>query len=470
MEKHYLTIFLSLIIAFFFSFFFNPIYDFSVYIWSYISLAFVLSVVFRVIFLKKREDILFFTVLFLTWLNFLEPYIRSEKVTYFFRIIPDAYLFNMSFFSAMGLIALYIGYYTGFSNRFVKPIFKLKNKFNSKQIGQTMIIFIFIYIIFKILITLFPDFIQPIIGILGILRYIPSLISAGITLMFLRKNNNILTVSFLLLFLFIVFLIAIAQTLFISVILIVFPPFLIYFFEKNKVPIISIIISVVLLSPVFLLRHYYREQASEWWYGDMEVNDIFLINQGLKILNETYGKDNFIDVSDKVIDADKKAESRFEQVSYLGQCVYQHEIIGRPYLYGETFWWLPIAPIPRAIFPLKPENILATKLAGEYGLRGKGSKASMNWPMLVEYYINFGFFGIIFLSFFQGMAYKYTYKLLAFGHGDLNLIALFSLILPIIKIESNVTLIFGQIIQFLLIWYVLSVTLLKKYKYKKNKT
>ncbi len=332
-----------------------------------------------------------------------------------------------------------------------------------------MIGFMLVYILFQYLSSSFSELINPIIGILAILRYIPSLISVGITLMLLRGNNNIFTLSLLLFFFFILFLIAVAQTLFISVILIVVPPLIVYFFEKNKIPVISVVLILIILTPLFLVRHYYREQAAEWWYNDVEVSNAFLVKQGIKILKETYDKKNIFDTSDKIVDADKKAESRFEQVSYLGQCVYQHEIKGRPYLLGKTFWWLPIAPIPRAILPFKPENILATKLATEYGLRGEGSKAAMNWPLIADYYINFGFFGIFFFSFFQGMAYKYTYKLLAFGQGDLNLIALFSLILPIIKIESNVTLIFGQIIQFLLLWYVFSLTFLKKYKYKKQK-
>jgi len=93
----------------------------------------------------------------------------------------------------------------------------------------------------------------------------------------------------------------------------------------------------------------------------------------------------------------------------------------------------------------------------------------MNWPMLAEYYINFGFWGIVFFSVLQGIAYRYVYKLVAYGNGDINLIALFSLILPIIKIESNVTLIFGQVLQYLLIWFILSRTVLKKYRYKKKK-
>lgn len=469
MKNHLVSILASIGLTILVSFFIDPVYSFSVYIWSYISLAFVLSVAFRVIFLRQREDILFVTIIFLTWLNFLEPYLKDEKVTHLYRIIPDAYLFDMSFFSALGVIALYIGYYASFSNKQINPIFSTKNKFKSKLLGQIMLGVMVLFIVYKTMLIVSPTFIEPFKGLLAIIDYSPSLISAGLTLIILRKKGNLITIITLILFLAIQLFIAFAQTLFIYVILITFVPFLMYFFERKKVPVISLIAVIIVLTPLFLLRHYFRRDVFEWWSGKKTVTTAFLINRGVNIISETYSRDNIFDTSDLVKDADKNAEERFEQVSYLGQCVYQHKVKNRPYLWGETFWWLPIAPIPRAILPFKPENNMGTTLAEDYGLKGHTGGA-MNWPMLVEYFINFGFYGIIFFSFFQGMAYKYTYKLLAFGHGDLNLIALFSLILPIIKIESNVTLIFGQIIQFLLIWYVLSVTLLKKYKYKRNKT
>jgi len=466
MQNHAISISISLILTLFLSLFFQPAYEFSIYIWSYLSFAFVFSVTLRILFLRKREDILFFMVLFLTWLNFLQPYLRAEKVTHLYRIIPDQFLFEMSFFSAFGVIALYLGYYFSFSKKRINPIFKTENKFSSKIIGNGLIGIMSLYIIYRFFFIFYFELIQPFLGLLAILDYSPSIISAGLTLIILRKHGNLTTIIILFVFLIIQFFIAVAQTLFIYVVLLAFVPFLIYFFERKKVPIITILIVSILLAPLFLLRHYYRQDVVKWWYEGEKVTSEFLITRGFNIIGETYGRENMFDTSDKIKDPDKSAEERFEQVSYLGQCVYQHEIKGRPYLLGKTFWWLPIAPIPRAILPFKPENNMGTKLAEEYGLKGH-SKGTMNWPLIADYFVNFGFFGIIFFSFFQGMAYKYTYKLLAFGHGDLNLLALFSLILPIIKIESNVTLIFGQIIQFLLLWYVLSITILKKYKYKK---
>ncbi len=456
----------SLIIVLFCSLFINPAYSFNVYFWSLFSLVFVLSIGLRVIVLHRIEDILFIIVLFLTWLNFLEPYLQSEKVFHLYRTIPEQYLESMSFFAAMSIIALLIGYYFSFKKKKVKPFFKEDLKFSSNTLSNILLLLIVIYAVYRFFKIFYPELIAPFIGVLSLLDYFTGLISAALTLILLRKNGNIIIIIVAIVFLIIQFLIALAQTLFVYVALIVVTPLLIYYFERNKVPLIVILITAILISPLYMVRHYYRKDAVAWWYEGSKASSSFLIEQGTKILEETYLDGDIFDVSDKIVDADKHAKSRLESISYLGQCVYQHKIKNRPYLLGETFWWLPLVPIPRAIFPFKPENLMSTKMAEEYGLKGH-TKGSMNWPMLAEHYVNFGFLGMVIMSFFQGLAYRFIYSKIAYGKGDLNLIALFSMLLPITRIEGNITLVFGQVMQFMIIWYILSITILKKFRYKK---
>jgi len=354
MKNHFVSLLISAIITLIIPFFINPVYDFSVYFWSYLSLIFVLSVAIRIVVLRKREDILFFAAIFITWFNFLEPYLKPDKANYYTRVVPENYLFEMSLFSALGVIALYIGYYF-LLKRKINPMFEKSSKFTSKQIGKIMLGLLFIYLIYRAVDIFTPDLIKPLSTVLSILRYTPSLISVGLTLMLVRKKGNILIVIILFVFLFIQLLIAIATTLFFTVIIIVIIPFIVYFFETNKIPVITFLLVSVMLIPIYSLRHYYRDEAMQWWFYGEEVSTEFLIDRGMTIINDTYGRDNIFDFSDKIKEKKNKGESRFEQVTYLGQCVYQHEILGRPYLHGETFWWLPIAPIPRFIVPFKPE-------------------------------------------------------------------------------------------------------------------
>ncbi len=463
MQKHFNSLSISAFLVLSLSVFLEPAYAFKINVWAYVSLIFPVSVVLRIVFLREREDILFFTAIFLTWLNFSQPYIKPEPVTHLYRIIPTDYLEAMSFFSGLSVVALYIGYYGSFRKKKVKPIFKTDAVFDSKTIGYFMLVVMTLYITYLLMKELVPSVMRSLGSILAILQYSPSLISAGLTLMLIRRRSNLLTVVILIAFLVFQFLIAVAETLFIYVILIAFVPFLIYIFEKKRIPVLAIVGVSILLMPIFTLRHYFRKEAFKWWYSGEKVTRTFLAKRGIDVIEETYTDRNIFDTSDKIKEEDNGNAERFEQVSYLGQCVYQHEVHDWSYLYGKTFWWLPLAPIPRFLIPFKPQNKMGTKMAEDYGLKGKTGGA-MNWPMLVEYYVNFGFLGMLFFSFLQGLSYRFLYSLLAFGKGDLNMIALFSLILPVIKIESNVTLIYGQIIQFILLWYVLSITIFKNFK------
>ena len=466
-SDHFSFIVLSSIGVIIFSIFLHPAYESKIYFWSLFGLIFIGSVALRVVFLRKREDILFFTAIFMTWLNFSQPYLQQEKVYHLYRVIPDQYLEAMSFSASLSIITLYLGFYFSFKKKKINPFYKTDIKFSSKRLGHIMLSVMLLFIVYKTLNNIFPELIKPIIGILSILDYTPSLISAGLTLILLRKRGNPFIIIILSVFLLIQFLIAVAQTLFIYVVLIVIVPFLIYYFETNKIPIISFLLVAVLITPIYILRHYFRRDTIEWWYKNKEVSSVFLINKGLSNMEETYSREDIFDASDKIKNADDSEKERFESVSYLGQCVFQHEIKNRPFLLGETFWWLPLVPVPRIILPFKPENKMSTDMAEDYGLRGH-TTGSMNWPMLAEYYVNFSFIGMIILSFFQGLAYRFIYRKVAFGKGDLNLIILFSILLPVVRIEGNITLIFGQIIQFLLIWYILSITVLKNFRYKRK--
>ena len=126
----------------------------------------------------------------------------------------------------------------------------------------------------------------------------------------------------------------------------------------------------------------------------------------------------------------------------------------KPFLNGETFYWLPLVPVPRVIFPAKPKNVMSTDVATEYGLRGEVSIASINFPMLVEGYINFGFKGMVLMSLLFGIAYKWFASKFGFGVGDLNLIIVMNSVKQFTHAEGNITLVFGALIQVYLFWYV----------------
>lgn len=96
-----------------------------------------------------------------------------------------------------------------------------------------------------------------------------------------------------------------------------------------------------------------------------------------------------------------------------------------------------------------------------YGLKDKSWRASINFPMLCEFYANFGYLGMIFLSFFNGILIVWFMRKFNDGEGDTNLLLLIFIVSKIIVVEANVTLAYGAILQ------VIAVCWLYKRYFKK---
>jgi len=433
----------------------KPAYDKEVYIWSLFSLTLIINLTLKLIVNRNNKDLLFLPALIITWLYFAFPYLSIEKIDHMYRIIPDSELYNMSFYSNLSIISLYLGYNLIKLN--IKPIFNQDTNISNNLLNKILFVIILIDVINSLLKYYLPSITTSLGAILAILEYLPTTIGAIAYLLFKREKKFNLIIVISIVYCIFLFFVYVANTLFISILLLGLGPLLIELLVFNKIPLKYMLIISLFIYPVFITRHIFREEALKWWYEGEDISKYQLYKKGLNIyfnLDNTLGQ-----LEEK--ESNEKTKSRMEQVSYLGQCVYQHEIIGWNYLYGETFWWLPIAPIPRIIIPFKPKNIMASKMAEEYGLKGKGHGA-MNWPLLCDYYVNFGYFGMVFLSFFQGMAYYFFYKKFDFGKGDLNLLGILSISIILIKIEANITLVFGQLIQFYIIWSLIKLYL-KKY-------
>jgi hypothetical protein len=78
-----------------------------------------------------------------------------------------------------------------------------------------------------------------------------------------------------------------------------------------------------------------------------------------------------------------------------------------PFWGGETFYPLLFKPIPRFLYPDKPEEISGQTFGHRYGfLSPNDSSTSYNLPQLVELYANFGMSGILAGMFFLGALYR----------------------------------------------------------------
>ncbi|PKN13537.1 MAG: hypothetical protein CVU69_02365 [Deltaproteobacteria bacterium HGW-Deltaproteobacteria-4] len=392
----------------------------------------------------------------MTWLYFLGPYLYENLPTHSYRVIPYDHLPDMAMYSALSICALVLGFYSIFRRSTGRPISSLNFQLSRPALGRVALIMI----AFGVLSRGIDYYLSWVLGPFGqlfqIIDFAPVLAICAGLLYYLRGGRELVILVPVSTYFFLEILLRVSETLFSKIIYIIAGMIIIYILERKKIPWMVIALTFVLVFPVFNSRMLFRMEAHNRWYGLAGAEKLGiteLIGKGGGYLMQSY---SFSDWDNLGASVETQASSRFENISYLGQCVYLVKDQAKPLKYGETFWWLPLTPVPRAIFPWKPPNYHATLLAEEYGCKGLFSKAAMNFPMLVEMFINFGFVGMVALSFFQGGLYRWCLGKVAYGVGDLNALAFINILWHLEKVESNITMIFGGIFQALITWWLLA--------------
>ncbi len=119
-----------------------------------------------------------------------------------------------------------------------------------------------------------------------------------------------------------------------------------------------------------------------------------------------------------------------------------------PYWGGASYATLYWAVIPRFLYPDKPQKLLGQDFGHRYGLLDKFDKnTSYNFPQLVEFYANFGFWGVAFGMMIIGLLFRLVYYFVTAPDADPS-VTLFAVILlaQLCHIDSDFSLIFGGLI------------------------
>jgi hypothetical protein len=116
-----------------------------------------------------------------------------------------------------------------------------------------------------------------------------------------------------------------------------------------------------------------------------------------------------------------------------------------PFWGGETLYPLLVKPIPRLIYPGKPEEVMGGTFGHRYGFLSPNDFAtSYNLPQLVELYITFGTVGVLVGMFLLGVLYRLIQHVLVHPRmGMGGLVAGVYIFASQLLMENNLSMILG---------------------------
>lgn len=419
------------------------------------SSSFVFISFYKALYLKKIEFLYLTPYLLMTWLYFQSPFLLEEKTYYFSRVIKDQYIDEIATYTSFSIVLIYLGY-SLFLNKVPKPLISRDFKFSNHTLKQVCLFFIYLTIFYRVGKFVIPGVLNSLSSLIQILYFSPSIGLALYVLYLIRTKSkpNIQPFHlFILSVIFLEFLFRLSTTLMAQVGVLFIGMFIVYYKEKGKIPISLLLVILFIGVPLYQSRKFFRSETNKELAAEQSKLDFSLsIVDKVFFSEEEQKNDNYQEFLSK---QEESEHNRFENLSFISHVVWQHKNGMKSFKYGETFYWLPLAPIPRIILPSKPQNLMGEVVSTNYGLRAKDSKASINFPMLVDAYINFNFQGMLFLAFCFGLAYKWIVMKFGAGIGDLNLIMIINVSKQFTHAEGNITLVFGAIIQVYVFWWVL---------------
>ncbi|MDM9379617.1 hypothetical protein QUB80_02730 [Chlorogloeopsis sp. ULAP01] len=241
-------------------------------------------------------------------------------------------------------------------------------------------------------------------------------------------------------------------------------------YERKKIPIVLIAILIVLYLAFNPVKSDYRSLT----WGDnrpqgqlnlIERLELF-INLAVEYHQQYTFNDSPVQSAPKISATDKVIE-RSAQIVLLSDVMESSpEIV--PYWNGETYFPLLTSYIPRAVWPEKP--VLNT--GNEFGRRYKiidvnDFVTSVNLPMLVEMYVNFGSWGVIIgmplLGFLLALIDQ---KLNHPAMNELEFVIGASTIFQLSYQESSASLLLGNVIPFVVANYIFFKLILGRQRFE----
>jgi hypothetical protein len=381
------------------------------------------------------------------------------------RIIDRSYLYpniyNLIKTLLIGLISFSSGYF--FLNYFN---FK-KNSYNLPQINkyEFHLITVFLVFIFFYYFNYDRKFFN--LSLINQLKEpIMIFLLAYFQIKYLSTKNIFFLLSFIFLFLILFFIeISFGATVFPGMLILV--PLLLSFYKNQKINIISIL-SIILL--LFIVHSSKNSIRNATWTFDEEViktNEI-LSKKSLKdslILNKVKKTaDVYLNKTlNKVLDPNtKNQKNRLFHSNISLQIVLTQTPVKVNFYNGMSYKALQYKFVPRFLFDDKPKEEWGNFWGKRYNiLNPEDTGTSWNFTVLNEFYANFGVKGVIVGMFLLGLLIKILLMLFCFKFNQPILLAMITTIMhKFIFLENNLTLILGGVINQLLFFSVIIISIL----------
>ena len=441
--------FLFYFIHFAFIFFFilslnNFIFSFK----NFLLINFILFIhyVFFIYFIKNEEINNYFPILPLISLYFFSTYTLSffiSKKEFFYQDFNSDILTKSIFIIILGLLSLFFGY------NIAGKYFALRKKkifyFQSISLNKKKTIFIiflilvlFIYYIeeknFFSSITIFQQLKEP--SILFLLSLI--------LLMIIKKEIKpiFLYTSFILL-LSAIFFIEISRGAVVFIFSAIVFLCVVYYILSRKIPIFIIIF--IILSGIFLHSIKYEIRDSIWYKNNLNFLDKIYITKN--IILENFSASRFKNRDYSAINNHRL----FHSINSLN--IVSKLTPEKIYFFqGDSYKDIYTKFIPRFIWKNKPLDVQGNFWGHRYFVLNPDDYAtSWNFPVLNEFYANYGLVGVIFGMFFLGFVIKLLIlKLWTKNISDIEILISSIIVFNFFFLENNLSQILGKVInQFL---------------------
>lgn len=219
---------------------------------------------------------------------------------------------------------------------------------------------------------------------------------------------------------------------------------LVYVGERRRIPWITLILALLVMFPFMFAKHEYRRMVWENGVARFATVDEALRNvetyASLAAKTATFGWEQIQFALHIIV-------VRFD-ISYIFAHVIRLSPSEVPYLNGESYSDVLWKVIPRVLMPDKPDPLYG-QIFGHlyYILSADDFTTSINFPQMVEMYVNFGPAGVIVGMFLMAQLYRVLTRYLNQpGQGDWIAVFAASIFANQFRIESNFSLVVGGIL------------------------